>query len=146
MQVEIINLSDNPLPEYQTAGSAGMDLAARLNVAVAVAPGEQVVVPVGICIALPIGYEAQLRSRSGLTAKKRVTVSNSPATIDSDYREELKVIVRNDGREVFVIENGDRIAQMVIAKYERVDWTEVQQLDATTRTGGFGSTGVGKNK
>jgi dUTP pyrophosphatase len=146
MQVEIINLSDNPLPEYQTEGSAGMDLAACLNVAVALAPGEQQLISTGIQIALPIGYEAQIRSRSGLAAKSRVSVVNSPGTIDSDYRGEIKVILRNEGNEPFVIEDGDRIAQMVIAKYERVDWTPVQQLDATTRTGGFGSTGVGKTK
>ena len=141
MDVQIISLTDKQIPAYQTEGSAGMDLVANLNVAIALAPSECKLIPTGIMIALPIGYEAQIRPRSGLAIKHNITIPNAPGTIDSDYRAEIKVILRNEGTEVFVIEDGDRIAQMVVVKYERVNWVPVERLDVTTRTGGFGSTG-----
>lgn len=133
---------DLPLPHYATNGSAGMDLSAGIEVDVTIKSGEHKLIPTGICIELPEGYEAQIRPRSGLAAKNGVTVLNSPGTIDSDYRGELKIILINHGKEDFVITHGMRVAQMVISKYEQVLIEEVDSFTETARgTGGFGSTG-----
>lgn len=130
------------LPQYATSASAGMDLLAAIEDAVELAPGERMLVPTGIGIALPEGYEAQVRPRSGLAAKHGITVLNTPGTIDADYRGEIKVILINHGQEPFEITRGMRIAQMVIARYTQIAWTETDSLDETARgAGGFGSTG-----
>lgn len=135
--------ADLPLPTYATSGSAGMDVCAAVDQDLKIAPGETVLVPTGFRIELPPGHEAQVRPRSGLAAKHGVGILNSPGTIDSDYRGEVKVILTNFGREPFTIRRGDRIAQMVVARYERVQWQEVAALDDTARgEGGFGHTGV----
>lgn len=140
--VKIINQSPFPLPQYETVESAGMDLRAHLEVAVSLAPLERAIIPTGLFIELPMGYEAQIRPRSGLAAKRGLTMLNSPGTIDSDYRGELKCIVVNLSSEVQIIEPGERIAQMVVARHERVNWQAAEQLDNTERgAGGFGSTG-----
>ena len=142
MKVKIINTSAYPTPEYKTEGSAGMDLCANTTFETTIAPLQRVLVPTGIYIELPKGYEAQVRPRSGLAAKNGVTVLNTPGTIDSDYRGEIKVILVNLSNEDFVLKPGERIAQMVVAKHERVEWEEVKVLEATERgEGGFGSTG-----
>lgn len=134
---------DIPLPQYQTQGSAGMDLYAVIDEPITLQPHDIRLIPTGIAIALPQGYEAQIRSRSGLAAKHGVFSLNAPGTIDSDYRGEIKVILSNAGAEPFTIQRGDRIAQMVIARYEQIAWHAVETLDATERgAGGFGSTGV----
>jgi dUTP pyrophosphatase len=134
---------DINLPAYATPQSAGLDLAAAVDAQISLAPGAIAMIPTGLAIALPPGFEAQIRPRSGLAAKNGVTVLNTPGTIDADYRGEIKVILINHGKEPFTIERGTRIAQMVIARYEQVDWTEVETLDETARgTGGFGSTGT----
>jgi len=131
------------LPTYATEQSAGMDLSAALEEAIELAPGERMLVPTGLSITLPGGFEAQIRPRSGLALKHGVTVLNSPGTIDADYRGEIKVILANLGNEPFTIERGMRIAQMVIARYETVAWNVVEDLEETVRgTGGFGSTGT----
>ncbi len=131
------------LPKYATEHSAGMDLEAAIDQPLTLKPGERALVPTGLAIALPEGYEAQVRPRSGLAAKNGVTVLNSPGTIDADYRGEIKVILANLGTEPFTIERGMRVAQMVIAQYSRVNWSVVDQLDETARgEGGFGSTGT----
>jgi dUTP pyrophosphatase len=141
--MKIINSSPYPLPKYETAGSAGMDLRAHLNAPVTLAPLERSLIPTGLFIELPLGYEAQIRPRSGLAIKRGLTMLNSPGTIDSDYRGEIKCIVVNLSNEPQTIEPGERIAQMVVARYEQVVWEEVQELGATERgTGGFGSTGT----
>jgi len=133
------------LPKYGTEHSAGMDLEAAIDAPVTLKPGERAIVPTGIAIALPAGYEAQVRPRSGLAAKNGVTVLNTPGTIDADYRGEIKAILINLGTEPFTIERGMRIAQMIVAAYNRVEWTAVESLDETARgAGGFGSTGVHK--
>ncbi len=133
------------LPQYGTAHAAGMDLAAAVEAPVTLKPGERTLVPTGLAIALPEGYEAQIRPRSGLAAKHGVTVLNTPGTIDADYRGEVKVILANLGTEPFTVERGMRIAQMVVAAYSRVEWTLVEALDETERgAGGFGSTGLKK--
>ncbi len=143
MTIKIINKSDHALPHYETAASAGMDLRANIKAAIILKPLERAIVKTGLYIELPIGYEAQVRPRSGLSAKKGVTVLNAPGTIDADYRGEIGVILVNLSNTDFTIENGERIAQMVIAKHERADWIEVEQLSETSRgEGGFGSTGV----
>lgn len=143
MEVKIINKSKHQLPQYATPLSAGMDLRANIDEPITIGSLERTMVPTGIYIALPEGYEAQIRPRSGLAAKKGVTVLNTPGTIDADYRGEIKVILVNLSSEPFVIEDGERICQMVVAKHERVDWTEVDTLDETERgAGGFGHTGV----
>lgn len=143
IKVEIKRLThgeDLPLPAYETAGAAGMDL--RAAEAVTLRPGARHLVPTGLSIALPQGFEAQVRPRSGLAVKHGVTVLNAPGTIDCDYRGEVKVPLINHGQEDFVIARGDRIAQMVIAPVTRITWTEVTELDETARgTGGFGSSG-----
>lgn len=142
MQVRIINKSNNPLPAYETAGSAGMDLRAYIDADITVKAGARLLVPTGIHIELPDGYEAQIRPRSGMAFKHGISLPNTPATIDSDYRGEVKVAVINLSQEDFVIKSGDRIAQMVIAKYERVQWEATAELSETQRGhGGFGHTG-----
>lgn len=142
MKVKIINKSDHPLPNYETLESAGMDLRSNIKTDIILKPNQRAIVPTGIFIALPKGYEAQVRSRSGLAAKYGVTVLNSPGTIDADYRGEIGVILINFSENDFIIKNGDRIAQIVIAKHERAIWEECNDLSKTERgSGGFGSTG-----
>lgn len=142
MQVKILNRSNNPLPAYSTALSAGMDLRANLEQPVILKPLERILVPTGLFIELPVGYEAQIRPRSGLALKKGITVLNSPGTIDADYRGEIQVILINLSGEDFKIEHGERICQMVIARHESVDWRPVEILEETERgDGGFGHTG-----
>lgn len=135
--------SDLPLPAYATLGSAGMDLVAAVESEVSINPAETILVPTGISIQLPEGYEAQVRPRSGLAVKHQIGILNSPGTIDSDYRGEVKVVLTNFGKQPFTIRRGDRIAQMIVQRYARVEWEEVQSLDVTARGGGgFGHTGV----
>jgi dUTP pyrophosphatase len=142
MQIRIINQSNNPLPTYETAGSAGMDIRAYLEEDVTLKPQERKLVPTGLFIELPDGYEAQLRPRSGMAFKHGITLPNTPATIDSDYRGEIKIALINLSQEDFRICNGDRIAQMVIAKYEKSIWSLTDSLTETKRgKGGFGHTG-----
>ena len=142
MKVEIVNKSGQPLPAYATELSAGMDLRADLEASITLGPLERALVPTGLFIALPAGYEAQVRPRSGLAAKHGITVLNTPGTIDADYRGEIKVILVNLSNTPFEIVPGERIAQMVVARHERVEWQEVDALDETARgAGGFGSTG-----
>ncbi len=142
MEVKIINKSHHQLPAYETVQSAGMDLRANLDDKLIVAPMQRVLVPTGLYIALPAGYEAQVRPRSGLAIKSGVTVLNSPGTIDADYRGEIRVILINLSTDPFVINDGDRIAQMIISRYEQVKWHSVDTLDETERgEGGFGHTG-----
>jgi len=143
MFVKIINQSANALPHYETSGSAGMDLRANLDSAVTLAPFERKLIPTGLFIELPAGFEAQIRPRSGLSFKKGLTLANSPGTIDSDYRGEIKVIMINLSTDPQTIEPGERVAQMVIARYEQIEWEPVESLSDTTRgAGGFGSTGT----
>jgi len=143
MTVKIINQSGHALPNYETLASAGMDLRAHISEAIVLNPLERAIVKTGLFIELPIGYEAQVRPRSGLAAKKGVTVLNSPGTIDADYRGEIGVILVNLSNEAFTVENGERVAQLIIAKHERAEWEEVEALTDTVRgAGGFGSTGV----
>ncbi|MBU2900511.1 dUTP diphosphatase [Maribacter dokdonensis] len=143
MNIKIINKSGHDLPNYETIASAGMDLRANLAEAVTLQPLGRAIIPTGLFIELPVGIEAQVRPRSGLAAKKGITVLNAPGTIDADYRGEVGVILVNLSNEDFVIENGERIAQMVIAKHERAEWNQVEILSETARgEGGFGSTGV----
>lgn len=143
MVIKIINKSGHDLPNYETIASAGMDLRANISESVSMKPLERQIIKTGLFIELPIGYEAQVRPRSGLAAKKGVTVLNSPGTIDADYRGEIGVILVNLSNETFVIENGERIAQMIISKHERAEWQLVEALSETSRgEGGFGSTGV----
>ena len=143
MNVQIINSSKHETPNYETEGSAGMDLRANIDDSITLKPLERTIVKTGLFIALPIGFEAQVRPRSGLAAKKGITVLNSPGTIDADYRGEIGVILVNISNEDFVINDGERIAQLIIAKHERVNWQEVTVLSETKRgAGGFGSTGV----
>lgn len=143
MQIKIINKSAHPLPNYETIASAGMDLRANINENISLEPLGRVIVPTGLFLELPIGVEAQVRPRSGLAAKKGITVLNAPGTVDADYRGEVGVILVNLSNETFVIENGERIAQLIIAKHERAEWKEVEILSETSRgEGGFGSTGV----
>lgn len=142
MEVKIVNKSNHRLPEYATVDSAGMDLKANIDEPFVLRPLERQMVPTGIFIQLPKGAEAQIRPRSGLAAKNGITVLNSPGTIDSDYTGEIKVILINLSNENFVVNPGDRIAQMVVSRYERVEWNEVATLDETERgEGGFGHTG-----
>jgi dUTP pyrophosphatase len=142
MNVKIINKSSNTLPNYATIGSAGMDIRANINEAIQIYPFERKVVKTGLYIELPIGFEAQIRPRSGLALKKGLSIPNSPGTIDSDYRGEIGVILMNLSNKIVTIEPSERIAQMVIAKYETIEWNEVADLGESDRgTGGFGSTG-----
>ncbi|MFD0795903.1 dUTP diphosphatase [Maribacter chungangensis] len=143
MKIKLINRSAHELPHYETNASAGMDLRANLTEAVTLEPMQRAIIKTGLFMELPVGYEAQVRPRSGLAAKKGITVLNAPGTIDADYRGEIGVILVNLSNEAFVIENGERIAQMVIAKHERAEWESVEELSDTARgEGGFGSTGV----
>jgi len=143
MNVQIINKSKHATPNYETEGAAGVDLRANISEAIILKPLERAIVKTGLFIALPIGFEAQVRPRSGLAAKKGITVLNSPGTVDADYRGEIGVILVNLSKQDFVINDGERIAQLVIAKHERINWQEVTVLSETERgAGGFGSTGV----
>ncbi|MFD1161280.1 MULTISPECIES: dUTP diphosphatase [Hwangdonia] len=143
MQIKIINKSNHDLPHYETIASAGMDLRANISESRTLKPLERSIVGTGLFIELPIGFEAQVRPRSGLAAKKGITVLNAPGTIDADYRGEIGVILVNLSNEDFVINNGERIAQLVIAKHDRAEWIEVEELSETSRgEGGFGSTGT----
>jgi len=143
MKVNIINKSPYPLPSYQTIGSAGMDLYAHIDTPTTLAPLERCIIPTGLYIELPLGYEAQIRPRSGLAYKKGLSIPNAPGTIDADYRGEIGVILVNLSNKTIQIQPGDRIAQMVIAKYERIEWQQVDELGQSQRgQGGFGSTGT----
>ncbi len=142
MKVRIVNLSSHTLPEYQTPASAGMDIRAFLNEPVVLKPLARALIPTGLFIELPVGFEAQIRPRSGLAAKHGITVLNTPGTIDADYRGEIKVILVNLSDESFTIENGERIAQMIISAHLQAQWEAVDQLSETERgAGGFGHTG-----
>lgn len=142
MKVKIVNKSQNSLPHYSTTDSAGMDLRADLSEPVVLKPLGRMLIPTGLYVQLPDGYEAQIRPRSGLAINKGVTVLNSPGTIDADYRGEIKIILVNLSGEEFVVNNGERIAQMIIAAYKQVEWEEVSVLDESGRgEGGFGHTG-----
>ena len=142
MQVNIVNHSHHPLPTYATPQSAGMDLRANLKTPITLRTLERALIPTGLFIALPEGFEAQVRPRSGLAIKKGITVLNTPGTIDADYRGEIKVILVNLSNEDFVVEDGERIAQMVVARHESIEWQPVEALDETSRgAGGFGHTG-----
>ncbi|NHN25726.1 dUTP diphosphatase [Flavobacterium jejuense] len=143
MNIKIINKSQHPLPNYETIASAGMDLRANITAPITLKSLERTIVKTGLFLELPIGYEAQVRPRSGLAAKKGITVLNSPGTVDADYRGEIGIILVNLSNEDFIIENGERVAQLIIAKHERAEWIEVEVLSETSRgEGGFGSTGV----
>lgn len=142
MQVRIVNKSKHALPEYATAYSAGMDLRANIETPITLKPLERTLIPTGLFIELPVGYEAQVRPRSGLAFKHGLTVLNTPGTIDADYRGEIKVILVNLSNEAFVIQDGERICQMVVAAHSRVEWVPSQTLEETERgSGGFGHTG-----
>ena len=142
IQIKVVNQSGHALPEHQTSASAGVDLRASLEQSVDLKPGERMLVPTGLFMELPEGYEAQIRPRSGLAFKHGITVLNSPGTIDADYRGEIKVLLINHGQEVFRIENGERIAQMVVAAHEQIQWQLSETLsDSERSSGGFGSTG-----
>lgn len=142
LQINICNLSDNPLPQYASDHAAGMDICAFVNEPISLKPGERVLIPTGLSVEIPIGFEAQIRPRSGLALKHGITVLNSPGTIDADYRGEIKIILINLGNDTFVVNNGDRIAQMVIAAHAQVSWSIQSSLTETTRgIGGFGHTG-----
>lgn len=143
MKINIINKSKHALPHYETNASAGMDLRANILEVITLKPLERTIVKTGLFIELPVGFEAQVRPRSGLAAKKGITVLNAPGTVDADYRGEIGVILVNLSNEDFTIEDGERVAQLVIAKHERADWNEVTTLSDTVRgAGGFGSTGT----
>jgi dUTP pyrophosphatase len=143
MQIKVINTSQHPLPAYETKASAGVDLRANLENVIVLKPLERILVKTGMFLEIPEGYEAQVRPRSGLALKKGITVLNSPGTIDADYRGEVGVILINFSNEDFIIENGERIAQLVFAKVEQAEWMQVEVLSDTNRgEGGFGSTGV----
>jgi dUTP pyrophosphatase len=143
MKIRIVNHSKHPLPDYETIGSSGMDLRASLHENICLKTLERALIPTGLFIELPAGYEAQVRPRSGLAAKKGVTVLNTPGTIDSDYRGEVKVILVNLSNEDFIVHDGERIAQMIISKHEKAEWNLVDELIETDRgAGGFGHTGV----
>ena len=142
MKVKIINKSENPLPKYETTGSAGMDIRANVTHSIVLESLERTLIPTGLFIELPVGYEAQIRPRSGLAYRKGLSLANTPGTIDSDYRGEIKAIMVNLSNEAQTIEPGERIAQIVIAKHERVTWASVEILEDSERgAGGFGSTG-----
>ena len=143
MKVKVVNKSKHELPHYSTIASAGMDLRANIDESITLKPLERTIVKTGIFMELPVGYEAQVRPRSGLAFKKGVTVLNSPGTVDADYRGEIGVILVNLSNEDFIVNDGERIAQLVIAKHEQINWKEVTVLNETERgAGGFGSTGV----
>jgi dUTP pyrophosphatase len=142
MEINVINRSANPLPSYETIHAAGMDLRAFLEEPVVIEPMKRALIPTGIFMEIPEGYEAQVRPRSGLALKHGVTVLNAPGTIDADYRGEVKVLLINFGEERFEVKNGDRIAQVIISRHEKATWKETHELSETSRgTGGYGSTG-----
>ena len=144
MKIKVVNISGNPMPEYSTVHSAGMDIRASLPEPVTVMPFKRMLIKTGLFIQIPEGYEAQIRPRSGLALKNGITVLNTPGTIDADYRGEIGIIIVNLSDEPFIINNGDRIAQMIISKYERAEMVQVEELDSTERgVGGFGHTGKG---
>ncbi len=143
MEVKVINKSEHPLPAYETIASAGLDVRANLDAPITLEPMERTLVKTGLFLEIPVGYECQVRPRSGLALKKGITVLNAPGTIDADYRGEVGVILINLSNEPFVIENGERVAQLVFARYEQAEWQETETLTTTERgAGGFGSTGV----
>jgi len=143
LKVEIVNKSDNQLPKYETVNSSGLDLRAYIDEPIVLKPLERALVPTGIFLAIPAGYEAQVRPRSGLAFKHGITVLNTPGTIDADYRGEVKVILVNLSNDEFIINKGERICQLVFAKVEQIEWSEVDLLDVTDRgAGGFGHTGT----
>ena len=143
MKIKIVNTSKHPMPTYETSSSAGMDLRANLDIPYPLKPLQRALIPTGLFIELPVGYEAQIRPRSGLAIKKGITLLNAPGTIDADYRGEIKIILANISTEEFMINDGERIAQMVIARHEQAEWVEVEVLEETERgAGGFGSTGT----
>ena len=143
MKIKIVNKSKHALPAYETAFSAGMDLRASLDEPILLKPMERVLVPTGLFIELPAGYEAQIRPRSGLAIKKGISLANTPGTIDADYRGEIKIITINLSGEDFIIQDGERIAQMIISRHETAEWTEVEELNETSRgEGGFGHSGT----
>lgn len=142
MEVKIVNESRHRLPEYETPLSAGMDLKANISSPISINPLDRVLIPTGLRIQLPAGYEAQVRPRSGMALKYGITVFNTPGTIDADYTNEIGVILINLSNEKYIINPGDRVAQLVVAKYEHVEWKEVKELEVTERKGGFGSTGI----
>ncbi len=143
MNVKIVNTSRHPLPSYETSSSAGMDLRANLDEPFVLKPLQRALISTGLFIELPVGFEAQIRPRSGLAIKKGITLLNSPGTIDADYRGEIKIILANISTEDFIINDGERIAQMIIARHEKAEWIEVEELVETGRgAGGFGSTGT----
>ena len=143
MKIKIINKSVHPTPGYETQASAGMDLRANISESITLQPLERAVVKTGLFVEIPVGYEAQVRPRSGLAAKKGITVLNAPGTVDADYRGEIGVILVNLSNEEFTIVNGERIAQLVISAHEQAEWVETESLTETTRgEGGFGSTGI----
>jgi dUTP pyrophosphatase len=143
MSIKIINLSQNPLPAYETEASAGMDLRANLIEDVVLKPMQRLLIPTGLFIELPTGFEAQIRPRSGLALKHGITILNSPGTIDADYRGEIKILLINFSYTDFVVKNGDRIAQMIVASHEKVYWSQTEELTETTRgAGGYGHTGI----
>lgn len=142
MKVKIVSQSKHELPSYETIASAGMDLRANLDAEIIMQPLDRVLVPTGLFIELPVGYEAQVRPRSGLAIKKGIGVLNSPGTVDADYRGEIKVILINLSKEEFIVKDGERIAQMIISKHEQAEWVQVEVLEETERgAGGFGHTG-----
>lgn len=143
IEISIVNKSNNPLPAYQSVHAAGLDLCAFLTEPVVIGSGKRELIGTGIYIALPHGYEGQIRPRSGLALKNGITVLNTPGTIDADYRGEIKIVLINLGAEPFVVHNGDRIAQMIISKYEQISWNPTTSLDHTERgSGGYGHTGI----
>ncbi|RUA24209.1 MAG: dUTP diphosphatase [Bacteroidetes bacterium] len=143
MEIKIVNKSNNPVPNYGTEAAAGVDLRAFIEQDILIKPMQRILIKTGLFMEIPVGYEAQVRPRSGLAIKKGITVLNSPGTIDADYRGEIMVILINLSNEDFIVKSGDRIAQMVIASHEQADWKLVESLDDTERgAGGFGSTGV----
>lgn len=143
MNIKVINRSDNPMPAYETIHAAGMDIRASVDEEVCIKPLQRVLIPTGLYIELPEGYEAQIRPRSGLALKNGITVLNSPGTIDADYRGEVKILLINLSDTDFMVKNGDRIAQMIIAKHEQAEWVQAEILNETTRgTGGYGHTGM----
>jgi dUTP pyrophosphatase len=143
MKIRIVNISKHPLPAYETPASAGMDLRANLTEPVTLKPLERALVPTGLFIELPLGYEAQVRPRSGLAIKKGITLLNTPGTIDADYRGEIKVILVNLSNEEFIVNDGERIAQLIVSAHEKAEWEQVEVLMETNRgAGGFGHTGT----
>ena len=143
MQVKVINRSSHPLPAYETGASAGMDVRANLSEPIVLQPLQRALIPTGLFLEIPVGFECQVRPRSGLALKKGITVLNSPGTVDADYRGEVGVILINLSNESFTVENGERIAQLVFAEHKQAQWVETELLSETHRgSGGFGSTGV----